>query len=348
MTHAARCLAAVFCFLVSPGTVAVAQDERPERPECDVIATFQVENDRIAATDRNYTNGVRLGFLFPEVAAGCWTGEEPARDELEDWAAAVPFPDPYDNRRWSFQLGQSIFTPEDTQAVQLVEDDRPYAAWLYAGFGVIAYDDEFANYESFNLDVGVIGPWAQGEFVQNTFHDLINVEESQGWHNQLDNEPGIMLSYERKWRFLAPVDLLGIEADFMPHVGATVGNIMTHAAAGATIRIGTGLPREDFGPPRIRPSVPGSDYFARGDEFNVYLFGGGEARAVGRNIFLDGNTFQDSHSVEKENFVFDLQGGIAASYGRARLVFTTVLRSPEQENNEKYDFFGSLALGLRF
>lgn len=123
---------------------------------------------------------------------------------------------------------------------------------------------------------------------------------------------------------------------------------MTHAGLGATFRIGAGLPDRDFGPPRIRPSVPGSDFFTREKKIGWYLFGGGEGRAVMRNIFLDGNTFRDSPSVDKNNFVFDLQGGAALSYDRARLVFTTVLRSPEQEGDEELDLFGALTLGVRF
>jgi hypothetical protein len=112
--------------------------------------------------------------------------------------------------------------------------------------------------------------------------------------------------------------------------------------------LGFGLPREDFGPPRIRPSVPGSDFFARDPAFNWYLFAGGEGRAVARNIFLDGNTFRDSHSIDKNEFIAEFQSGLAASYGRTRLVFTTVLRSPEVEGDDKWNLFGSLTLGIRF
>lgn len=337
-------LLAVLAALLTP-VGAVAQGDESA---CDVIASAQVENDRIAATDRNYTNGLRLSLLFPEVGVGCWGEDDAAPEELESLARDVPFFRPFPKRRWKLSLGQSIFTPADTDAEALVESDRPYAGWLYLGFGVVTHDVEFENYEALNLDIGVVGPWAQAEFVQNEFHRIINVAESDGWDNQLENEPGVMLSYERKWRLRAPVELLGVQLDMLPHLGATVGNVMTYGAAGATLRIGAGLPDEDFGPPRIRPSVPGSDFFTRKKSFGWYLFGGAEGRAVGRNIFLDGNTVADSHSVEKNNFVFDLQGGAALSYDRARLVFTTVLRSPEQQGDERYDLFGAVTLGVRF
>lgn len=341
-----------FLVLLAIGSVALlpaAPLQADDRPECDVIVSLQIENDRIAGTDRNYTHGTRLSLLSPEVNGGCG-GEDWRRPHqtLQSWASSVPFPDPYPNRRWKLALGQSIFTPEDTGAEEPIDDDRPYAAWLYLGFGVVAYDKAYRNYEAVNLDLGVVGPLAQGEFVQNTFHNIIDVPEADGWDNQLENEPGFVLSYERKWRFRTPGEFLGMQADVLPHAGASLGNVMTHAGVGATFRIGGGLPEQDFGPPRIRPSVPGSDFFTREKRLGWYLFGGGEARAVARNIFLDGNTFRDSQSVEKNNLVFDLQGGAAVSYDRARLVFTTVLRSPEQEDDEDYDLFGAVTLGVRF
>jgi len=91
---------------------------------------------------------------------------------------------------------------------------------------------------------------------------------------------------------------MGLDADVLPHFGGALGNVFTYGAAGVTLRIGSGL-EDDFGPPRIRPSLPGSAYFLPGKGFNWYLFAGLEGRAVLYNIFLDGNTFTDSHSVDK-------------------------------------------------
>ena len=57
--------------------------------------------------------------------------------------------------------------------------------------------------------------------------------------------------------------------------------------------------------------MPGGGYFRRKKGFNWYLFAGLEGRAVFRNIFLDGNTFTDSHSVDSKHFVGDIQAGLA-------------------------------------
>ncbi|PQA86236.1 hypothetical protein CW354_17960 [Marinicaulis flavus] len=47
---------------------------------------------------------------------------------------------------------------------------------------------------------GVIGPAVLGDNVQYNFHRLIKGDRVNGWDNQLCNEPGLILSYERRWR----------------------------------------------------------------------------------------------------------------------------------------------------
>ena len=130
-----------------------------------------------------------------------------------------------------------------------------------------------------------------------------------------------------------------------PHFGAAIGNVFTHAAAGATVRLGTDLNTAD-GVPRIRPSLPGSSYFEPSPTWDWQLFAGGEVRAVARNIFLDGNTFRKSHRVEKEVFVADFQLGLAVTVGRARLSLTNIFRSPEFTKQTEWDEFGAISLAF--
>src|SRR5256885_15874840 len=71
-------------------------------------------------------------------------------------------------------------------------------------------------------------------------------------------------------------------------------------------RIGFDLP-DDYGPPRIEPGLPGTNFFEPTAAFGWYLFAGVDGRAIARNIFLDGNTWQTSRGVEKIPLVGDLQ-----------------------------------------
>ena len=133
------------------------------------------------------------------------------------------------------------------------------------------------------------------------------------------------------------------------NAGVSLGNILTQAAGGFTVRLGNDLKQiYDYGPPRIRPSLPGSDYFISNGRIGWYLFAGMEARGVLRNIFLDGNTFRDSISVDKKPIVGDIQAGIAFIIGSTRLAYTHTWRSKVFVTQDDTDQFGAFSLSVAF
>jgi lipid A 3-O-deacylase len=83
----------------------------------------------------------------------------------------------------------------------------------------------------------------------------------------------------------------------------------------------------------VRPALSGADYFdpaGLDNNTGFYFFVGVQGRAVGRNIFLDGNSFRPSPSVPRKAFVGDVQGGFAAQFnGWLRLDVSVSLRSEE-------------------
>lgn len=301
------------------------------------------ENDIYSGADRNYTNGIQLGVVSGPCNALLGTGflsEHllPERFDADDraWRAGVA-------------AGQMMFTPADISAVVPDPDDRPYAAWLYASFTLISQTTtpgDVADLETAKLDLGWIGPGAGGEWVQTNWHHMINGAEPMGWGGQLRDEPTVNFTYDatRRWRLPAPGWL---DADADLRAGGSLGNVAIHASAGGSLRLGQGF-EGDYGPPRIRPALGGATFFSRsGRPFGWYLFAGVEGRAVGRDIFLDGNTFRDSPSVDKEPFVFDAQTGAAVRLGRARVTFTYVHRSESFVDQVGPDRFGAITLSVR-
>jgi len=65
---------------------------------------------------------------------------------------------------------------------------------------------------------------------------------------------------------------------------------------------------------------------------------------MGRNIFLDGNTFTDSHSVDKETLVGDFQVGFAFHLRNIRIAFTHIVRSKEFEGQTERARYGAINL----
>jgi hypothetical protein len=302
--------------------------------------TVQLENDffaQLTNTDEHYTNGLRIAGLSAALPIGgpreawVWRGMETLFGVLPDGG------DP-PARQVGFAIGHSLFTPDDTDRSDPILDDRPYAGWLYAGLSLHeTYERDGAptHQDVLQLQVGIVGPSAHGEGTQNDFHDVIGVASSNGWDNQVRDELGVNLVAERKWRATLVEQSAGpcpwyapcLGLDLVPHVGASLGNVHTYAAAGGLIRIGRNLGK-DFGPPRILP--------------------GAQARAVARDIFLDGNTFRDGPSVERRPFVADLEFGFAVTYERLRVSFTHVFRTSEFEDQDAADQFGAFSMTARF
>jgi hypothetical protein len=308
--------------------------------------TLVMENDRFADTDRHYTHGTRIAWVSDKTGAGPgWVHN--LLDRL------YPFADMRAGRI-GFALGQNIYTPEDTSRRELTVADRPYAGWLYGAASVHAETRQnvlgrkLDVLDTVEMELGMVGPLALAEPTQKTVHRLIGSTRPQGWDHQLDTEPGVALIAERKWR--TPETKLGagtVAFDVIPHLGAALGNVYTHVNAGAMARIGHNL-AFDYGPPHIQPALSGLEAIDSPGAFGWYLFAGVEGRAVGRNIFLDGNTFSDSHSVDKHTLVGDFQIGAALVSGRWRLAYTHVFRTREFEGQNQADRFGAVSLSARF
>jgi lipid A 3-O-deacylase len=69
---------------------------------------------------------------------------------------------------------------------------------------------------------------------------------------------------------------------------------------------------------------------------------------VARNIFLDGNSFKDSASVDKKPVVGDLYFGASLAYERVRLTYAYVIRSKEFDGQDAPDKFASLTMTIKF
>lgn len=302
--------------------------------------TMLTENDKyFAGTDRHYTNGFK--FL--------WLGET-TLDRSQEFLKKVSEFIPtlrgiaaQQRYKIGLALGQNIYTPADTETAALVPGDRPYAGWLYGSMIAQAQEKDGSMLRVVELSLGVVGPSALGQQAQNSWHDVIHVPHAQGWANQLHDEPAIMLSWERRYRnytFVADGHRL---FDFISRARLTVGNVYTHLAAGARVRLGWNLP-PDFGADLIRPAG-GSMANARAKAgFSTHLYLSAEARAVARNIFLDGNTWRDSHSVDKKPFMGDFAGGLVVTWPRFQITYTQNLRTKEFRGQTRNDVFGSIAI----
>jgi len=320
--------------------------------------TGRLENDLFADTDRFYTNGIKLSWVSPDLQ---WFQDLDwfKRDaRLNRWGNllvdALPFSgDPERQRNLALSVGQMMYTPRDIEREDLIVDDRPYAGWLY---GSVAFHSKtYRVLDTFEIQAGLTGPWSLAENAQDLVHELRGIDKARGWDNQIDTELAFALVYDRKYRILPRVDLgSGLGVDAIGYAGGALGTAFTYAGAGLETRLGWNLPA-DFGSALIRPAgetnAPADTAdprYAAAGGWSFHVFAAATGRVVARDIFLDGNTFSDSHNVDKESVVGDLVVGASAIWGRFKLSYAQAWRTPEFEGQDGSQQFGSVSLSFTY
>lgn len=298
------------------------------------------ENDSdYGYSDRDYTNGLY----------GSWTSVnslgpgDPYRGIAE--SVTLHSDDRSAGFRHGYFVGQSMFTPENLGLAKPDPNDHPYGGWLF--FGVRAYRTTADTLDRAQLEIGIVGPASGAENVQKAYHALIGAQHPNGWSAQLHNEPGIVLTEQRMWRVPLAHGHGFAGAEVIPQANISVGNVFTYAGVGATLRLGQSL-CADWGPPRIEPAAVGSDfvdYDALGS-FGWYVFVGFEGRAIARNLFLDGNSFESSAHVSKRRFVGDLNAGVALRWQGVGIYGSITERTREFPAQRSDDQFLSIALSF--
>jgi len=340
-----RDLFILFYLLIFP----LSSEAGMQIPEHFNTYTIYIENDSFANTDRDYTNGIKLTWSTPYQF-------DLKKFHLPEWSYPIINRLPFVNdstkyRAVSFSIGQNIYTPEDITRRDLIENDRPYAGILYAAVGF--HSRQGRRKDSWEFNIGIVGPHSYAEQAQNTVHDLIDTNEAEGWDNQLKDELTLGVVCERQWRLIESNSSRKFGYDLIPHLGARLGNVQIYANGGAEFRIGWNL-ANDFGtcPIRAGCEINSACRFNAGNPSlgwrrkGIHLFFAIDSRAILRDIFLDGNTFKDSHSVDKEYFVADLIGGVGITLGRFKASYAYVYRTKQFKQQEKEQVFGTLTLSM--
>ncbi|CAK7040780.1 MAG: hypothetical protein DELT_00773 [Desulfovibrio sp.] len=322
------------------------------RESWTVMAYF--ENDLFYNEDRYYTNAVQLRLISPDLRT--FSDNDVLPSLFGNALETVPLPGGEAATQYNISLGfgQHIYTPKDTDVRYLQKNDRPYAGYLYGSLALHAKKSD--RLDTLELAAGIVGPSSLAEQSQNEVHRFRGFETANGWDHQLKDEPVAMLTWSRIWRLNAENVVRGFGWDVLPRVAVSAGTPFTQASVGGDIRFGWNLP-PDFGSTTIRP---GSGIIAPSakdeqpvgggfwDNAGVHIFVGVEGRGVLHNTFLDGNTWKDSHSIDKFPFVGEFHWGVACHVYDFIFTFTHVYTSREFHGQDKGHNFGSITLGYVF
>jgi lipid A 3-O-deacylase len=300
------------------------------------VVSARWDNDTFGGSDRYYTDGVALSLTQ---TGPNWL------DPLADW-----LPWGQGRRTVGYDVAQLMFTPDNKTLHNPDPKDRPYAGILAVGLSL--HVEQADSYNGLKLVVGVIGPDSLADKTQKEVHRQIGDTIPQGWDQQLKNEPIVNLAYEYRHKFRLAGEREAWSVEGFPLAGGWLGNMLTQAQFGGVVRAGYNMP-DDFGPTLVRgmdqmPPPRRSEKPKSNSDWGFSIYGGALANLVLRDITLDGNTFEDSRSVDKKWFVPAEGVGICVGNRRFQTSFTYVFWGDEFDGQPKHSEYGAITASYFF
>lgn len=246
------------------------------------------------------------------------------------------------------EAGQKIYNPHFNRrniASVLATMDRPYTAWLYAGYGQTTMNSN-GNVWLFDLNAGILGQSALGRQIQTGYHRIISLYKIYGWEYQLKDEPGINVS-AGYYYLLAKNEDQNITFHAMGN--AMLGNTFTNASVGFLLKAGQ-LEKEtntaywsgNLGSEPSKKNFP--------EEIIVFLEPVLTYQAY--NATVQGGLFikdKGPYVAVLNPLHLVIKGGAMATYKKATFRIAYVVKQREAKSMiNGAEVFGSFAISLRF
>jgi len=301
---------------------------------------FTFENDVFFKDDDLYSSALFISWGYNEL-------ESLNKQNLPAWIAYLAEKSRLTaqadkNYSISYRVGHLIQTTIDISIEELVEEDAPYVTLLAWQGKLNRYDQSVMD--QLSLTLGVVGPIAGGEFVQDVAHTIIEARDPQGWDNQIDNEAVFNLQADRLWR-VSEFELEETEVDFIIGIKGGFGNLRSDVGAGIGLRWGLGL-ANNFSASSVFPEQK----FNRLNNISSgwYFFTNVSANYVANDIFINGNTFKEGHSVALKHQQFGISTGLMVNIYNWSLIYTLLYLSDQYEGQNAPSRFGSVTISYHF
>lgn len=265
----------------------------PRDGEAQRAVTVRADNDAFnfwqfpwSRPDEEYTSGVRVTVDY--AGAAPWARGLSGRGIAR---LLGPCAETNCTASHSYALGQDIYTAVRLRNVATAKPGgRPDAGVLW--FTATTRVERPTRRTELGFTVGATGALSLAEPMQRFFHDLApRFNRPIAWGPQVPTEPVFAASLDTRGN--AHQGAVAVQ----PHLGASLGNLITEARAGVGVRLGrSGATPWDDVPPRGTVSVA--------------LVGDASLRAVARNEVLNGAFFRTSARVTPRPLVSELELGV--------------------------------------
>lgn len=304
--------------------------------------TVTWENDIFAGQDGGYTNGVAVSWAYGGF-------DQFTDDNIAPWINTLTnnlyiSTMPGKQRAISYMIAQGMQTGNNIALRRINKDEAPYAGIILWQANLYAYDHRIAD--RFSLSLGFVGPVSGAKATQRFIHKATSSEQPQGWDTQLKNEMVFQISAERLWR-LAHAENNFIGFDLIGISGASLGTLQSDLSGGFSLRFGHALDR-NFATASITPGREVNPLAGNRDGSAWSMFFNILGNVVANNILLDGNTFEDSHSVALEHLQAQFVTGVAFSVHNWAFLISAVASTRQYETQKNNPRFGSLSVTYNF
>lgn len=304
--------------------------------------TLTMENDIIAGEDGGYTNGLAVSW-----ANGPFDtfSEENTPGWLRFLSGGIYISTmPNKRRAVSYMIAQGMQTATDIEKEELTVDEPPYAGLLAWKGTLHAFDEKVSD--KISLTLGMVGPASGAEKAQKFVHDITSSDEPQGWHHQISNEVVLRIAAERSWRLFDVGLGSNVEMDLIGTVLAGAGNLRSDAGGALSLRFGRGLGRTF----PTATTLPGREInpLAGMPMKSWTVFVNLLGRYVANSISIDGNTWEDSHSVKLKHEQATIAYGGSMNFGKWAFLVSAARSSDAYEGQSGPAKFGSFSVSYRY
>lgn len=267
-----------------------------------------LDNDFFVNEDNGYTNGIYVATY--DVYDGV-TSQQEADIWVQPlmWSMANRSIDQAVN---VYSFGQTLTTPYDISQTIPLETDLPYSAVINFTNTYITVGPDYADRASTTL--GIVGPLALGEETQRAVHSIVPARDPKGWDTQLNNELVFEFSRGRTWR---QWESNSGNMDLLLGANVSLGTIKSGISTAAIIRYGENL-RDSYATVLFADSRTSNPIAVNGGWF---MYSGLALKYNFNQIYTDGNTFNDSRSIDYDHNINIFALGVTYSWGDGSLAF---------------------------
>jgi lipid A 3-O-deacylase len=264
---------------------------------------FTYDNDLFSQTDRYYTQGILIDLVHPVI-------------KYSPFSYALIRLSKQARNYYGLHVEQDVFTPKSITYMggAIYYGERPYTAVFFLSHSLTSLNPQKKILLKTQLDLGIIGPDAQGEQEQKAIHKATNNAQPEGWQNQLAED------YVINYRAAFEKGCITTRYfEMMTAVTGRLGTLYTDAGVGLNFRLGLFSPYFNNLGLEKNP--------ARKNRFKLYGFARLNAKAVGYNATLQGGLINTGSvytlpASAINRVVAGLSSGIVIAYKRVSLEYS--------------------------